>query len=314
MSADGLNEKIKEAIDTLKLAAEMSLHYYDKPLIITYSGGKDSDVMLDIAKKCLKPGEFEVLNSHTTVDAPETVYHIREVFKELESQGIHTEIRFPYYKGKRTSMWRLIVDKGIVPTRKIRYCCQILKETSTPRRMVCVGVRESESVKKGKGAFASGSVPSKREWRTLDHTYAMFQIDKLNKSDSYECEFVKACKKHNNTLVQPIYKFTDSDIWEYIHRENVKTNPLYKRGYKRVGCIGCPLAGGKMRKKEFQDYPKYKENYIRAFDRMLERRRQKGDPFLHEYKTGEEVMRWWLGEDPNQMRLEDVEQEEGGNK
>lgn len=150
-----LDDKIREAQDTLKLAAELSLFYYGKPLIITYSGGKDSDVMLDIAKKCLKPNEFEVLNSHTTVDAPETVYHIQKVFKRLESEGIHTEIRMPMYKGKRTSMWKLIEDKTMPPTRVVRYCCKVLKESSTPNRMVAVGVRESESTgRKGRDSFA----------------------------------------------------------------------------------------------------------------------------------------------------------------
>lgn len=106
-----LEIKIKEAERTLKLAADMSEYYYHKPLIICYSGGKDSDVMLDIAKKCLKPSQFEVLNSHTTVDAPETVYHIRAVFKDLEDQGIKTTVKMPMFKGERTSMWKLIEQK-----------------------------------------------------------------------------------------------------------------------------------------------------------------------------------------------------------
>ena len=103
-----LDDKIKEAERTLKLGAEMSEYYYHKPLIICYSGGKDSDVMLDIAKRCLKPNEFEVLNSHTTVDAPDTVYHIRNVFKKLEAEGIKTTVHYPTENAKRTSMWRLI--------------------------------------------------------------------------------------------------------------------------------------------------------------------------------------------------------------
>ena len=87
------DSKIFEAKATLQLASEMSDYYYHKPLIVCYSGGKDSDVLLDIARKCLKPSEFEVLNSHTTVDAPETVYHIREVFRGLEKDGIKATIK-----------------------------------------------------------------------------------------------------------------------------------------------------------------------------------------------------------------------------
>jgi len=90
--------KIDKTIESLKLAVEMSKEFYRKPLIITYSGGKDSDVLLDIARKCLKPDEFEVLNSHTSVDAPETVYHIREVFDEVRG-GVRS-VQYTFQKIK----------------------------------------------------------------------------------------------------------------------------------------------------------------------------------------------------------------------
>ena len=176
-----LAEKITDAENTLKLAAEMSAYYYNLPLIVCYSGGKDSDVLLDIARHCLKPAEFEVLNSHTTVDAPETVYHIRDVFKECEAQGIKTEIRLPRDKdGKLISMWSLIVYNLNPPTRLNRYCCRFLKEVSTPNRMVAVGVRETESAnRKGRESFSTwGKNKSDAEYRTTAHTFAMFQIDK----------------------------------------------------------------------------------------------------------------------------------------
>lgn len=67
-------EKIEKARRTLRLAADMSQTYYNAPLILTYSGGKDSDCLLHLAETTLKPSEFEVLNSHTTIDPPEVVY------------------------------------------------------------------------------------------------------------------------------------------------------------------------------------------------------------------------------------------------
>ena len=105
-------DKEKKAIERIKMASEMSLHHYGRPLICTYSGGKDSDVMLEIFKRSGIP--FEVHNSHTTADAPQTVRHIREVFRELELHGIKCEIEQPRYKGKLISMWSLIVDQHII--------------------------------------------------------------------------------------------------------------------------------------------------------------------------------------------------------
>lgn len=66
----------QKAIKRIQAASEMSLYHYGKPLVCTYSGGKDSDVMLELFRRGGIP--FEVHNSHTTVDAPETVYHIRD--------------------------------------------------------------------------------------------------------------------------------------------------------------------------------------------------------------------------------------------
>jgi len=93
-----LEELENHSIETLKLAAKMSKEFYGEPLIVCYSGGKDSDVLLHLAEKALKPDEFEVLNSHTSVDAPPTVYHIRNVFKRLNENGVKTTIKIPRYK------------------------------------------------------------------------------------------------------------------------------------------------------------------------------------------------------------------------
>ena len=114
------------AIERIKQASKMSLHHYELPLVCTYSGGKDSDVLLELFKRAGVP--FEAQNNHTTVDAPQTVRLIRKKFRELELQGIKATINPPYYQGQRTSMWDLIQKKGIPPTRLGRYCCKVLKE------------------------------------------------------------------------------------------------------------------------------------------------------------------------------------------
>ena len=135
----------------------MSETYYQAPLIITYSGGKDSDVLLNLAETCLKATQFEVLNSHTTVDAPETVRHIRETFKRLESDGVKTTIDYHVQEdGTRLTMWNLIPQKLMPPTRIVRYCCQVLKETGTPNRICALGVRAAESTKRqGRDTFST---------------------------------------------------------------------------------------------------------------------------------------------------------------
>lgn len=78
------------AIERLKAASDMSLRLFEKPLVITYSGGKDSDVLLHLARASGIP--FEVLHSLTTADAPETVRHVYNTFYRLECKGIKCDV------------------------------------------------------------------------------------------------------------------------------------------------------------------------------------------------------------------------------
>lgn len=120
-------EKVARSVEQVKLAARMSERYYSKPILICYSGGKDSDALLGIA--ALAGIDYEVMHSLTTVDAPETVKHVRQTFARLEANGVHCEIRRPEFKGKPVTMWALIPEKRMPPTRLVRYCCRVLKET-----------------------------------------------------------------------------------------------------------------------------------------------------------------------------------------
>lgn len=151
------------AIERLKAASDMSLSHYKKPLVVTTSGGKDSSVCVALAERAGIP--FEVMHNHTTVDAPETVYFVRSEFKRLEEKGINCTIIFPYYKGGRVTMWSLIPQKLMPPTRLVRYCCSILKERGGAGRFITTGVRWAESAarKKNRGIYeASPTDKSKR--------------------------------------------------------------------------------------------------------------------------------------------------------
>ena len=66
----------------------------------------------------------------------------------------------------------------------------------------------------------------------------------------------------------------------------------YSDGYKRVGCVGCPLSSKCNRMRGFEEYPTYKRAYIRAFDKMLDVRKTEG--LQTEWKNGEEVFEWWV--------------------
>lgn len=274
----------QKAFERLRQGELFSKTYYQKPLMITYSGGKDSDVLAELA---LRSGiDFEIVHSHTTADAPETYRYINERFKHFEDKGIKCSRVYPTYKGKRASMWSLIVDKKMPPTRLVRYCCEILKETSGKNRVAATGVRWAESSKRKNGRGIYEDMNHNKDKRIF-----------LMTDNDEKRQLIERCKIQAKIVVNPVIDWTDKDVWDYLRDCKCESNPLYQCGFTRVGCIGCPLAG-KRQYSEFNRYPKYKDLYISAFDRMIQQ-----DQSRYSWKNGHECFEWWMGEDPNQIKL-----------
>lgn len=124
-------------------------------------------------------------------------------------------------------------------------------------------------------------------------------------------QLFETCNIKAEMVVNPIVDWSDDDVWDYITSEKLPVNPLYCEGWKRVGCIGCPLAGGKMMQKEFARWPKYENLYIMAFDRMLKARREDGRETVA-WQNGTDVFHWWIGDGvvSGQISMDDLNDEE----
>ena len=288
----------KLAIERIKFADGISRSRYGKPIDVAYSGGKDSDVLIELF---LRSGvEFTVTHSLTTVDAPPTIYHIRDTFSELEKRGIHTEIdihRNP--DGPPTTMWNLIVKKGFPPTRRFRYCCAELKETHGGHAIVAAGIRAAESVKRmGRGTFST----------TADRKEYGDEVMLFSDNDDRR-QMMEHCVKKSTVLLNPIVDWTTAEVWAYLEETGRKPCELYKK-FSRVGCVGCPMAIVKNRIKEFKMFPAYERNYKRAFAKMLDARKERSMTGL--WKNEDDVFNWWMDEErqiPGQMSLEWEEEE-----
>lgn len=286
-------EKEKRAIEHLRAFEPNTEPYY-----LCYSGGKDSDCIRILAS--LAGVKHDIVNNHTTVDAPETVRYIISIPNVL--------INYP----KRT-MWELIVERGMPPTRFMRYCCEELKEHGGKGRVKVTGVRWSESHSRAQNSGLVNIIGKPKTIQKMaDKGDVNFQTtDKggvvLNNDNDKSRRFVEMCYRTTSTLINPIVDWTDDDVWHFLRHYGCESNPLYKCGYKRVGCIGCPLGGARSMKREFARYPKYKDMYIRAFDKMLERRKQLGKAVNMGWQNGIDVFKWWVGDDPRQLDMFDME-------
>ena len=119
---------------TLEVKVERALRllrsirpYGDEPLEVAYSGGKDSDVILELTRMSGVP--YKAIYKNTTIDPPGTIAHARRAGAEI-------------LRPRRT-FFRLIEEKGC-PDRHVRFCCRELKEYPVLRNVV-IGVRREES-------------------------------------------------------------------------------------------------------------------------------------------------------------------------
>lgn len=252
--------KVEVAIERLKLF-EPEEGYY-----LCFSGGKDSVVVKALAD--MAGVKYDAHYNHTSVDPPELIQFIKNVHPDVK-------IEYPRYKdGERITMWNLIPKKKMPPTRIMRYCCQYLKESGGEGRFCITGVRHAESAKrKLRGGLEADNGRKKR-----------IRLDPDNPDNE---EMVRICPTKGKHILNPIIDWTTEEVWEFIHRYNVPYCEMYDKGYTRLGCIGCPMST--IQAEELEKYPKYKQAYIRAFDRMI-----KNQDKTYSWENGEDVMKWWL--------------------
>lgn len=303
-----LQEKVKASIERLK-AFEPEEGYY-----LAFSGGKDSVVCKAL---CDMAGvKYDATYRVTSVDPPELVRFIKEKHPDVKME-------IPRYKdtGKPITMWNLIPKKMMPPTRMGRYCCQYLKEDGGDGRKTITGVRWAESVnrRKNQGPVVIHNMSEKQ--KTDDFKMGQRYDSLILVNDNAESRrMVEMCYKRHKTTVNPIIEWEDNDVWNFIRGNKIQYCELYDQDFRRLGCIGCPMAGTRQRVRDFQRWPKYKEAYLRAFDRMLQLRKERHeqDPTRPLWKQGNfegeatsiDVFRWWMEFDvlPGQINLFEEEE------
>lgn len=286
LTLEGKIDKVKKAISRIQAYA------FDVP-VAAISGGKDS-VVLDAL--CQMAGiKYEPIYNVTSVDPPELVRFIKYKMPHVKRQ-------IPRDKdGNPITMWNLIPRKHMPPTRLARYCCAELKESQNSGRITFTGVRWAESQRRAQnqGLINSwGKALAGAEGAKVNKSGGII----MNDDNDENRHMVENCFRTNKTLVNPIIDWTDEDVWEFIRSYNVPYCELYDCGFKRIGCLGCPMNTRAAR--ELETYPEYKALYIKAFDKMLEE--MKTPP--QTWRTGRDVYNWWIGLNDRSKKNTEFEQ------
>ena len=202
-----LEKKVRQSVSLIQKAVG------DKVVEVAYSGGKDSDVILEFTK--MAGVKYRAIYKSTTIDPVGTVKHCKE--KDCEIVRPKNGITF----------FKLVEQIGF-PNRHKRFCCKYLKEYKI-LDMSIIGVRKSESRKRAeryKEPIECRFYGSKKK-----HVQAIYPI--LDWSDDNVVEFIK----ERGIKCHPLY---------YDERGNFHVE-------RRLGCVGCPLMSKNKRKQHFKE-------------------------------------------------------------
>jgi len=140
-----------------------------------------------------------------------------------------------------------------------RWCCSVLKHPKQVDKTTILGVRAEESERRA------------REWQEV---VGEAPPEKL----------------------LPIFTWSDDDVWHYIRDHGLPYCCLYDEGWGRLGCLLCPLAPQKNRKREAERFPSVVKAYIKAFEALHRLRTEQGKDTVKRWKNGEEMFWWWMGD------------------
>jgi phosphoadenosine phosphosulfate reductase len=261
------NDKVDKAIMRLQ-AYEPKEGYY-----LCFSGGKDSCVIKALAD--MAGVKYDAHYNVTGIDPPELVQFIKTE---------HADVVFekPYDKdGNRITMWTLIPQKRMPPTRLARYCCQELKEQGGTGRFVVTGVRWAESARR-------------KNTRNILELHEKNGVRVYSSDNVEDAPTFKFCHQYHKRVLNPIVDWTDAEVWEFVKEYKIPYCKLYDEGFKRLGCIGCPMGTGKGQKAQFERYPKFENLYLMAFQKLIDTRKELGLEVPKKWETPEKLMQWWM--------------------
>ena len=177
-----LEKKVVQAVKLLQVCYKAAR----EPLELAYSGGKDSDVILELVK--MSGIEYRAIYKNTTIDPPGTIKHVNE-------NGV--EIRRP-----KDTFFSLMSKRGY-PNRYKRFCCSVLKEYKILDNSV-MGIRKCESTKRSK--MYTEPTACRIYGSKKNHVNAIYPI--LDWSDEDELEFIE----ERGIKLHPLYYREDGSI------------------------------------------------------------------------------------------------------
>ena len=199
-----------------KQGKQIMLNTKIEMFIASFSGGKDSQVVLDLVSRVIPADDFSVIYSDTGYEIPPSL-DIYEQTKKLY-QGQYPDLKFYLSKNHQDVLYYW--DKFGPPSRTIRWCCKVMKTAPLYRELKRISGKDKQpNVLAFEGVRAEESV-----------------------SRSSYPRIGKGVKHNNVVSARPILDWNLVEIFLYIFMHDLPINTAYRSGVNRVGCVICPYA------------------------------------------------------------------------
>lgn len=199
-------------------------------IIVPISGGKDSQACLKIATEKYGGQNVRGMFCDTKNEHPITYAHI-EKMKELYGVEIETVID-PNPKFRDRNVWERIRNRGKFPRDNTRFCTQQLKIGVSARyyNQLLLTYKYKEGYQVWYGMRGTNESINRTK------KYSKYPSEKLINPNELNSTFPKKLAKKNVHFVLPVVDWTTQDVLDFLGDD---INPLYKAGFKRVGCFPC---------------------------------------------------------------------------
>lgn len=275
-------------------------------ILVQFSGGKDSQACLLKSVKDYGKDKITAVFCDTGWEHEDTYNHINDVVIKLGVPLVTLKSK------KYNNFVDMSVKKGRFPSKMARFCTFELKVIP----MIDYILSQDESFIIIQGIRAKESKARSRY--DVECSYFKEYFNDEVKGLYHKKAVLEWCKKHDASVLRPIFRWSAQDVIDYILSNGQRPNPLYERGFSRVGCFPCVMC----RKREVQLISKDKWASKRLIDAegRMKTETTKGSSFFSpgyipkrfcangNYPTVEEVFRYV---NRNDAQLDLFEPEEG---
>jgi sulfate adenylyltransferase subunit 2 len=190
---------------------------FERPVLL-FSGGKDSIVLVHLARKAFWPGKipFPLLHIDTGHNFPETLVHRDGLARR---SGVELLVR---YVQDSIDRGRVTEEPGPHPSRNALQSVTLLDALAELRADAAIGgARRDEEKARAKERFFS-------------HRDAFGQWDPKNQRPELWTLFNGRKAPGEHFRVFPLSNWTEMDVWRYVEREAIDLPSLYFAHRRRV--------------------------------------------------------------------------------